>query len=62
MKEVSKKEFDDFIANYPRKLEVDYFMEWYSYNDFTLGDKDSIVAMESDDFDGAFPKEYKIKE
>lgn len=62
MKKVSKKEFDDFIANYPRKLEVDYFMEWYSYNDFTLGDKDSIVAMESDDFGGAFPKEYKIKE
>ena len=63
MKEVSKEEFDKFISEYPNKLEVDYFMDWYSYNDFSLNSgcvwPESMVAMKSD---GSYnqPVVYKI--
>lgn len=60
---VSKEEFDKFIAEYPNRLEGDYFMGWHSYNDFSRNGgcvyPESIVAMESD---GAYdlPIVYKI--
>ena len=63
MREVSKEEFEEFIKNYPNKLEKDYYMDWFSWNDFTLNDgcvwPESIVAMMSD---GAYnqPIIYKI--
>ena len=28
MKPVSKEEFEEFISEYPNKLEIDYFMDW----------------------------------
>ena len=63
MKPVSKEEFEKFISEYPNKLEIDYFMDWYSYNDFSLNGgcvwPESMVAMKSD---GSYdqPIEYKI--
>lgn len=63
MKQVSKEEFEKFISEYPNKLEIDYFMDWYSYNDFSLNGgciwPESMVAMKSD---GSYdqPIEYKI--
>ena len=60
---VSKEEFEKFISEYPNKLEIDYFMDWYSYNDFSLNGgcvwPESMVAMKSD---GSYdqPIEYKI--
>ena len=60
---VSKEEFEKFISEYPNKLEIDYFMDWYSYNDFSLNGgcvwPESMVAMKSD---GLYdqPIEYKI--
>ena len=48
---VSKEEFEKFISEYPNKLEIDYFMDWYSYNDFSLNGgcvwPESMVAMKS---------------
>ena len=43
----TEEEFDNFIKNYPNKLYVDFFMDAYSWNDFTLADKwpDTMVAM-----------------
>ena len=35
-KEVSVEEFKEFVNNYPRKLEIDYYMEAWTYNDFEL--------------------------
>lgn len=45
-KTVSKEEFNKFLKSYPRELEVDYFMEVYTYNDFELANAwpHSIVA------------------
>ena len=63
MKPVSKEEFEKFISEYPNKLEVDYYMDWYSYNDFSLNGgcvwPESMVAMKSD---GSYdqPIKYKI--
>ena len=63
IKPVSKEEFEKFISEYPNKLEIDYFMDWYSYNDFSLNGgciwPESMVAMKSD---GSYdqPIEYKI--
>ena len=33
MKPVSKEKFEEFIKNYPNKLEKDYYMDWFSWND-----------------------------
>lgn len=49
MKSVSKSEFQDFISNYPGKLEVDICglcdPPMVSYNDFSIGEwPESIVA------------------
>lgn len=57
---VSREEFENFIKSYPRKLEKDWYMDWFSYNDFTLGNwPGSMVAMKSD---GSYNVqiEYKI--
>lgn len=46
----SKEEFEEFIKNYPRKLERDFFMDCDSFYDFSLGngvDGESLVARES---------------
>lgn len=51
MKRVSKKEFNEFIKNYPRKLQVDVCGIWepplISYNDLALADRfpKTVVAM-----------------
>lgn len=50
MKKVSKSEFEDFINNYPRKLEIDYYRVFdpplVTYNDFELANRwpHSVVA------------------
>ena len=49
MKSVNKAEFQEFISNYPRKLEVDICgicdPPLVSYNDFSIGKwPESIVA------------------
>lgn len=33
----TKEEFNDFIKNYPNEMQEDFYMDAYSYNDFTLG-------------------------
>lgn len=38
MKQVSRKEFETFIKNYPRKLEKNLFMDWLDYYDFPSDD------------------------
>lgn len=46
MIEVSKERFDDFINEYPLKLDKDFFMNAISYNDFSRGVwPESMVAM-----------------
>lgn len=76
MKEVTKEEFDNFIANYPRKLDYAVLTicspEKGQYNDFTLGDwPKSVVASfnlwghnPEDDKDiwGKEPCKYLVKE
>lgn len=43
--DVSKEEFDKFITEYPRHLDIDWYMDTTSYNDFEIGDWPySIVA------------------
>lgn len=34
---VTRAEFDEFIKNYPRRLDKDFFMDVYTWNDFTRG-------------------------
>lgn len=59
---VPEEEFNRYIKNYPRPLEKDYYMGWYSWNDFTLGNwPESMVAMKSDGSYGE-PVKYKIIE
>ena len=63
MVEVSREEFVEFIKNYPSKLDKDWFMDWYSWNDFSRNGgcvwPESMVAMMSD---GSYdqPIIYKI--
>ena len=55
MKEVSKEEFLDFLKNYSKPLVQDFFMDWYSWNDFSDEKKwpESMVAMcQDDDYHG----------
>lgn len=65
MKEVSKEEFEKFIDEYPNDLETDFYMDWYSWNDFTKNGgckwPESIVAMKSIGY-GNTPIKYKIEE
>ena len=59
---VTKEEFEKYIKSYPNKLVRDYYMDWYSWNDFSDGKvwPESMVAMMSD---GSYnvPIEYKIR-
>ena len=61
MKVVFKEEFEKFLKDYPHRLECDYYMGWFSWNDFSTGClwPKSVVAMKSD---GSYnmPIEYKI--
>lgn len=34
---VTRAEFDEFIKNYPRRLDKDFFMDVYTWNDLTRG-------------------------
>ena len=54
---VSKEEMEDFVRNYPYPLEQDFYMDWYSWNDFRDGRvwPESMVAMAS-----AYDDEFKI--
>ena len=63
MKIVTKEEFVNFLKSYPHPLERDWYMEWFSWNDFS-NEKvwpESMVAMCSD---GSYddPIIYKIME
>lgn len=40
-KEVTKNEFLEFVGNYPRKLESNFFMDWRDFYDFPDGYKTS---------------------
>lgn len=57
---VTKEEMINFIKNYPIPLRQDFYMDWYSWNDFREGRvwPESMVAMafEYDD-----DKIYKIR-
>ena len=56
-KYVTKQELIDFVESYPFPLKGDFFMDWYSWNDFRDGRKwpESMVAMAS-----VFDDEFKI--
>ncbi len=48
-RQVSREEFEEWIASYPRKLDVDIYgiadPPWRNYHDFTIGKGwDSLVA------------------
>ena len=57
MEMCTREEFEEFIKNYPNELHEDFFMDAYSYNDFSLADfwPDTMVAM-------AFPAWYEDEE
>lgn len=59
---MSKEEFDAFLEAYPNKLEKDYYMDWYSWNDFSDGKvwPESVVAMMWPDGWYHQPAKYKI--
>ena len=56
-KHVTKQELIDFLSAYPYQLERDFFMDWYSWNDFRDGRHwpESMVAMAS-----CYDDEFKI--
>ena len=56
-KRVTKQELIDFVESYPFPLEQDFYMDWYSWNDFRNGRKwpESMVAMAS-----GYDDEFKI--
>ena len=60
-KNVTREEMISFIKNYPKPLEQDFFMDWYSWNDFSDGKRwpESMVAKAFEMYD---KKEYQIKE
>lgn len=45
---VTKEEFDTFLKNYPRKLEADFYMDYWSFYDWSLSSEhtECKVAME----------------
>lgn len=47
LEDCTEEEFKKFIREYPNKLDRDYYMDVFSYNDFTLAQRwpASIVAM-----------------
>ncbi len=54
---VTKQELIDFVKSYPFPLERDFYMDWYSWNDFRDGRiwPESMVAMAS-----VYDDEFKI--
>ena len=58
----TKEEFYNFIENYPNKLRCDFYMDTYSFNDFTLGYWPySMVAIMDPTWNGYDEEdEYKI--
>lgn len=60
-KYVTKEEMVAFIQNYPCRLEQDFYMDWYSWNDFRNGRiwPESVVAMA---FVYGEVSEYKIRD
>ena len=56
-KHVTEQELIKFIKEYPFPLVQDFYMDWYSWNDFRDGRvwPDSMVAMAS-----AYDDEFKI--
>ena len=54
---VSKEELIEFLKSYPYPLERDFYMDWYSWNDFRDGRiwPESMVAMAS-----CYDDEFKI--
>lgn len=60
-KSVTKEELLNFIKNYPRPLVQDFYMDWYSWNDFSDNKKwpESMVARAFEMYD---EEEYLIKE
>ena len=58
---VSQEEFIEFLRSYPYPLERDFYMDWFSWNDFRDGRKwpESIVAMA---FEYGGDSEYKIRD
>lgn len=54
---VSKEELIEFVKAYPYPLDQDFYMDWYSWNDFRDGRRwpESMVAMAS-----AYDDEFKI--
>lgn len=58
----TKEEWANFINNYPNKLERDYYMDAYSYNDFTIAKMwpGSIVAVAFPGYGPDDPDTFKI--
>ena len=58
----TKEEWREFLNNYPNKLQEDFYMDAYSYNDFTIAKKwpDSIVAMAFPGYGPDDPDTFKI--
>lgn len=54
---VTKQELIEFINSYPFPLVRDFYMDWYSWNDFRDGRRwpESMVAIAS-----AYDDEFKI--
>lgn len=56
---VTKEELNEFICAYPRQLDWDYYMDWWSWNDFSFGKwPESMVAMAQEYM---IDKTYKIR-
>ena len=61
-KKVDKETYKKFIKTYPTELEGDFYMDWYSYNDFSNPETkwpESMVAKECHMYDS---HEYYIWE
>lgn len=49
--EVTQKEFDEFIKNYPRPLDRNFFMSGWGFHDFTLPNEEDMVALHITEYD-----------
>ena len=57
---VTRAEFDEFITNYPRRLHKDFFMNVYTWNDFTRGMWPYSIVAKVDTAMYDAPEEYYI--
>ena len=62
LEKCTKEEWREFLNNYPNKLQEDFYMDAYSYNDFTIAKKwpDSIVALAFPGYGPDDPDTFKI--